>query len=257
MRRFLLAAAIALALGAAPVAADSGAFLRSFICHPSLDPTKRIVSVTAVMPTLPGTQKLEMRFQLESHTAGLLIAIKGGDLGHWITPHPITLGQAPGDVWIVNHPVTGVPVPANYHFKVTFRWIGAAGRVLSETTRTGLGCWQPDLRPDLLVRSITVQPVTGAPSENQYVAVIGNGGLTAATGIEVLFQPARSAPGQKLVTIPRLRPHTTRALTFTGPACTPATAPPLTVDPYNKIDDLNRANNTLTATCPSGPSTPS
>ncbi len=259
MRRLLLVTAIALA--AAPTlasesranpSAQGGVHLSGFICHPSLDPIKRAVSVTAVMPTITGTVRLQIRFQLESRAAGVLAAVRGGDLGHWISPNPITLGQQPGDVWIVSKPVTGVPVPASYRFKVTFRWIGAGGRVLNQAVRLGPTCHQPDMRPDPLVRSVTVEPVAAAQSVNQYVAMIGNSGLTAAASVDVLFQPGGGAPAQ-LITISRLRSHATRAETFTGPACTSATAPTVTVDPYDRIDDLNRANNSLTAVCPALP----
>ncbi len=249
MRRIVLAAVIALAAAPAVAQTTANPYLRTFVCKPSLDPTLRTVSVTAVMPTMSGTEKLQMRFQLESFAAGQTVAIHGGDLGHWISPHPPTLGQQPGDVWIVRHPVTGVAVPASYHFKVTFRWIGAGGQVLGQATRTGPVCRQPDLRPDLLVRSISVQPAQAGTAMDQYVAVIGNDGLTAATGVEVLFQPGGRGSSQ-MSTIPRIRPHVDHTVTFVGPACTSANAPTITVDPYSQIGDLNRANNAMTATCP-------
>ena len=41
-------------------------------------------------------------------------------------------------------------------------------------------------------------------------------------------------------------------VTFVGPLCNAQSAPPtVTVDPNGLIDDFNRANNSLTATCPS------
>jgi CARDB len=249
MRRFVLVAVIVLA--AAPAAAQPTAdpYLRSFVCKPSLDPSQRTVSVTAVMPTMSGTQKLEMRFQLESFAAGQATAIHGGDLGHWITPHPLTLGQQPADVWIVRHPVTGLTVPAVYHFKVTFRWIGAAGQILGTATRIGPNCRQPDLRPDLLVQSITVQPTPSVANTDDYFAVIGNSGLTPATDVEVLFRPGGTAAPQS-VTVARLRPHSTHTVEFTGPLCTAARPPTITVDPNDLIDVSSRASSSMTATCP-------
>jgi hypothetical protein len=225
--------------------------LRSFVCRPALKPLKRTVAVTAVMPTMAGTQRLQMRFQLQSRAAGLVVSIRGGDLGRWLSPTPITLGQRPGDVWIVSKPVTGVPVPASYRFKVTFRWIGAGGSILGEAVRFGPTCRQPDLRPDLQVRSIAVQPVSGDPSVDQYLAVIANAGLSAATEVDVLFQPGDGSQSQ-LVTIPNLRPGSAVTEAFTGPACTAATAPTITIDPSNKITQVTRANDSLTATCPAG-----
>src|SRR5205085_9750940 len=96
------------------------ASLRSFVCRRALDPTQRVVSVTAVMGTLAGTERVQMRFRLLRRSAGTVAAVHGGDLGRWISPNPPTLGQHPKDVWIVRHPVTGVPVPGSYWFRVSF-----------------------------------------------------------------------------------------------------------------------------------------
>jgi hypothetical protein len=255
MRRLALAAAVA--LGAAATAsgaiAPGGAYLRSFACHRSLDPAQRVVSVTAVMPTIAGTERLKMRFELVGRGAnGALAPVRAGDLGRWISPTPITLGRQPGDVWILRHPVTGVPVPAAYHFRVTFRWIDASGGTLTELVRSSASCWQPDLRPDLVVDSINVQSIAGDTSHDRYIASIGDAGLSPATAVQVLFAPSSGAPTQT-VTIPRLRAHGSRLVSFIGPVCTSATAPTITVDPAARVDDLNRANNSLTATCPPSP----
>jgi hypothetical protein len=240
-----------LATGSTVLAATApgSAYLRSYICHPALDSGQRVVSVTAVMPTINGVQRLAMRFELESRASGAMAPVRGGDLGRWISPQPLTLGQRAGDVWIVRHPVTGVPVPADYRFRVTFRWIGADGRTLAEVVRTGPSCWQPDMRPDLLVRSIAVKPVAANGGPDRYVAVVSNAGLTTATAVQVLFRPGGGAPSQT-VTVPRLRPHASRTEMFIGPACTAASAPTIIVDPADRVDDLDRANNSLTATCP-------
>src|SRR5205807_1999922 len=123
MRRILIAAAIAFAGTSAPAAAatSGNAYLRGFACHRALDPSKRSVTVTAVMDTVAGTQHLQMRFALQERTVHGATLIHGGDLGQWISPSSPTLGQHSSDQWIVNHPVTGVPVPGSYRFKVSFR----------------------------------------------------------------------------------------------------------------------------------------
>ena len=242
------------ASSAVPVGA---AYLRALACHRALDPAQRLVSVTAVMPTIPGTQLLQMRFELDSRPpAGPETAVRAGDLGHWISPSPITLGQNPHDVWIVHHPVTGLAVPADYRFRVTFRWVGAAGRTLDQVERESAGCWQPDLRPDPVVRSIDVQTIAGDATHDRYVAEIANDGLSAAVRLDVLFA-ASGGSSTQTTTIARLRTHTFTDVVFVGPACTGQSAPTVTVDPYNRIDVLERANDSLTATCPAASTTPS
>jgi hypothetical protein len=258
MRRWLLIGALALvsvstaqmALGAAAPTTTTRAALQTFGCHPALRAAKRSVSVTAVMRPVSGTQHMQMRFQLLSDALGRLAPVRGGDLGTWISPRPSTLGQDPKDVWIVRHPVTKMAVPANYRFKVSFRWTGADHRTITTAVRLSPICNQPDMRPDLLVQSITVNSIAGDTTENQYVAQIANNGLTAATAFDVLFAPGDGSATQS-ASILKLAAHATRTEAFVGPACTTATAPTITVDPEHHVNDLDRANNSLTATCPS------
>jgi CARDB len=252
MRRVLLAAAIAAALTSTPAAADAAtgnAYLRGFACHRSIDPGKRSVTVTAVMATIAGARHLQMRFALQEKTSHGVALIHGGDLGQWISPSSPTLGQHPSDQWIVNHPVTGVPVPGTYRFKVWFRWLGATGRVLAQSLRTTATCRQPDLRPNLFVHLLSSQAVSGG---DQYEVQIGNRGPTGATNVQVLFAPGGGGQAQT-TTISRIGVSQTVTRTFIGPVCTSTSAPSrITVDPGALIDVLNRADNTITAPCPSG-----
>jgi hypothetical protein len=254
MRRLLLTGAILAAGLAIPAtlasAADLHASVKDFGCHPAIKPARRVVSVTAVMRPIPGTVRLAMRFQLLSGKSGQLTALRGGDLGSWISPRDATLGQQPADVWVLKHPVTGVPVGTTYRFRVSFRWIGAGGRTIATSARSTAGCWQPYVRPDLVVQSISVEPSPSDPSQSQYVVWITNDGLTAAGGFQIAFTPGGSSGARQTVTVPQLGPHQSLSETFTGPACTAATAPTVTVDPAQQVPDPNRANNSMTASCP-------
>jgi hypothetical protein len=252
MRRILIAAAIAAAamLAAAGAQGASGdAYLRGFACHRSLDPSKRSVTVTAVMGTIAGTERLQIRFALLELTPHGRALIHGGDLGQWISPSSPTLGQHPSDRWVVNHPVTGVPVPASYRFKVRFRWIGQGGQVIGRIQKETVSCRQPDLRPNLNVRLLSSEKVSGG---DRYTVQVGNGGLTGATNVQLAFLPGGGLqPVTK--TIARVRSHESVRRSFVGPACTPSSAPAtITVDPNDLIDEVTRADNSITVACPSG-----
>lgn len=240
-----------LALGATKRDASTHSSLQTLVCHHGLVAGRRLVSVTAVMRPLTGTVSMRMRFQLRETQKGKTSFVQGGDLGHWIAPHPATLGRLPADMWIVRHPVTGLAVPANYRFRVSFRWSGPGGRTIGQTVRWSGDCRQPDMRPNLVVKSIDVQPGAGSGSNQDYVAEIANTGLTAARNVEVQFSPAPGAaqPAQT-VTIRKLRPHSRHWVKFVGPACTASTDPTVTVDPLHHINDIDPANNSLTAPCP-------
>jgi hypothetical protein len=248
----LLAAAIAAAVMLAPAGAQGAsgdAYLRGFACHRALDPSKRSVTVTAVMGTIAGTQRLQMRFELLERTTHGQVLIHGGDLGQWISPTAATLGQHPSDKWVVSHPVTGVPVPGSYRFKVWFRWVGSGGGVIGRAQRVTASCRQPDLRPNLYVRLLSSSKVSGGA---RYTVQVGNTGLTAASNVELAFSSGGTQ--QPVVqTIARLPSHQSVQRSFVGPSCTSSSTPAtITVDPNDLIDQVSRADNSITVPCPSG-----
>jgi hypothetical protein len=255
MRRYLAVSMVAVATGGALLSAAIAAAsqapraqLRSFVCQRALDPGQREVSVTAVMRPVQGTQKLQVRFVLLSKAPGAssYTVVQGGNLGTWLSPTNPSLGTRPGDVWDVNHPVVDLPAPDTYRFQVTFRWLGNHGRVLGSTVRNGPKCHQPELRPDLAVISFVSQPVPAHPKRNLYVATITDNGLTGAGPFSVEFTDGSLIKNQ---TVRHIRPHQQLTVDFGGPVCDPMSPPTVTVDPTQQVDDYNRSNNSLVATC--------
>ncbi|MBV9464977.1 MAG: hypothetical protein JO169_02575 [Solirubrobacterales bacterium] len=246
-------AATVLAAGAPSAAGDQpSAALRALVCQRALDPPARAISIQAVMRPLAGTRRLELRFQLLVQRAGShdWAPIRGGDLGAWLSPANPSLGQLPGDVWKISHPVVDLAGPASYRFRVSFRWLGSGHRVLGDAVRLSARCWQPELRPDVFVGAIAVKPVAGQPARDEYTATIGNAGATASGPFEVLFVPAGNLPPPTARDVPTLSSHASIQETFVGPSCVTGSAPTIIADPAGRVDDLNRANNTLTAVCP-------
>jgi hypothetical protein len=226
--------------------------LRNFSCQRAMDPVNRRVGMTAVMRPVTGTQHLGVKFDLlVSRGSGAPFKpLHAGDLGVWISPINPTLGQLPGDVWNLQKSVVALRAAGVYRFRVMFRWVGAHQAVLGTATRYSPRCFEPELRPDLQVRSIAVSAIPGQPNSNLYTAEIANAGNSAAGPFDVLFAPGDgSSTTTKPVTL--LRAHHTLEESFTGPACSASTAPTITADSAHQVDDLNRANNSLTATCPS------
>jgi hypothetical protein len=225
--------------------------VKGLVCQHALDPPARGVAITAVMRPVNGTIKMRVRFQLLRKRKGAAGwgYVSGGDLGRWISPGNATLGQRSGDVWIVHKQVVNLAAPAAYRFRVSFKWFGAHGRVLGTTTRVSAVCSQPELRPDLLVQSISVQSVMGHPHENRYVAAIRNAGTTDAGPFEILFTPGGALP-TRTVSLPGLAAHSQVRRSFLGPVCSNAAATTVTVDPQEMIDDFDRSNNSKTAVCP-------
>jgi len=204
------------------------------------------------MRPVTGTAKMQMRFDLMRQlTPGARFTlVRGRLLGNWISPSDPTLGQRPADVWIVTHPVVDLAAPATYRFRVSFRWSGAQAQRLASAVQTTSNCYEPELRADLLVRSLTVTPSTTPSSSGKdiYTAVVANRGQTGAGPFPVMLTGAGSSP--QTTTVTWLAPHSAVHEQFVAPACTPGASLTATVDPAHTIDEFNFANNALTITCP-------
>ena len=251
------AVACALALGSGTALGQSSPTsandqLRSFVCQKALDPPARAVSVQAVMRPVTGTSKMQMKFELLRSTKShpRFVSVRGRGLGSWIVPTDPTLGQQAGDVWILTHPVVNLAAPATYKFRVTFRWLGSDGQTLGTAMQSSTPCYQPESRADLLVRSLSVNPITTGASAGQsaYVAVIANRGLTGAGPVPVEFADGASAPVP--ATIGWVGPKSWARERFVAPPCSPGTVLTVTVDPMRTIDEFDYANNALTMACP-------
>ncbi len=253
MKRIALTAFCTLAVGA--IAATSvnadppRSQLSKFMCVTALDPPSRAMSVTAVMRPLTRTSKLQLKFQLYSRSSSThpFTRVRGGDLNRWVSPSDPTLGRRSADVWTVIKQVVDLKAPATYRVRAIFRWIGAHDKVLGTTVRTSPSCYQPELRPDLQVKTITVEAVPGNADANEYVAVISNRGATAAGPFQVQFIDGSVVKSHSVASLPA---HSTIHQRFLGPLCTDGPAA-VTADPVDAVDDYNRANNSLSVTCSS------
>jgi hypothetical protein len=202
------------------------------------------------MRPLTGTQHMALKFKLLSTSpAGTTTTIHFGDLGTWKAPKNPTLGQQPGDVWNLQKSVYQLAAPADYRFSVSFRWTGPSGHLIATGVKLSARCHQVELRPDLLVSSIAVTPIGGNPTQDLYRAVIADDGNSGAGPFEVLFASADGSTPQT-DTVQFLHAHASTTVSFVGPVCNSSTDPTITADSTDEVDDLNRANNAMTATCP-------
>jgi hypothetical protein len=248
----MLLAALAVAVPTAAVASATvppRASLARFECVHALDPTGRSVSATSVMRPVPGTRRAAVRFRLLKRDRGAATfqPVTGPGLGTWISK---SFGQLPGDVWRVIHPVSDLAAPAAYRFAVSFRWIGSGGRVLARALRWSHVCRQPELRPDLEVLSISVQPDPVNAQAYDYGVRIRNAGVTGAGPFRVQLDDQGVLVHRRVW---HLDGRTTRFVKLVGPTCQAAHPPTVTVDPGHRVDVWTRARATLTAVCPAAP----
>ena len=73
--------------------------------------------------------------------------------------------------------VENLSAPAAYRAVVSFRWIGAEGRVSRGHSASRLACQQPDCGPNLRIGASRARP---ADPTCQYDLIVSNDGLSAA-----------------------------------------------------------------------------
>lgn len=247
----MLAALAAAATSSAQSIEAQQSHLRSFVCQRAPDPGERAVSITAVMRPITGTSKMQMRFELmrRPNVTAKPVSIAARGLRTWLTPSDPTIGQNPGDRWVVQHPVVDLAGPDLYRFKVSFRWFDSQGNVLGSIVRRSRTCYQPEPRADLTIPALKIVPLSA--TSDRYDVVVANRGRSAAGPFNV--QLVIGSPPNQLTyiqTVTELAPRTRQTVSFTEPACTATEPITITADPEGVVDESNRANDTLSQTCP-------
>jgi len=238
------------ARGADASGASAGARLVS--CHRSPAIDQRVATVGTWMRPVDGGTRLAVKLDLWERPAGERWALRSDvpGLGSWVTPSDAGVGSRAGDVFRYRQAVGRLEVPAAYRFHVTFHWLDADGKVVREVTRTTAVCREPDLRPDLVLRSVEARPAGGGSV--RYAVRVGNEGESAvARAVVAATLPGDAAPGLHTRTVRLLAPGATVVVRFTGPGCAAGEQPASFVaDPSNLIEESDEADNGLTAICP-------
>jgi CARDB len=247
-----LAGGMAVASVSATAASPPRASLTGFVCQTALDPPTRGIAVKAVMRPVPSTVEMQVKFELlrARHQGGefKLVKVRRGRLGKWISPPNPTLGQRPGDIWNSIGEVANLPAPAHYRLRVSFRWLGTGNVKLAQAVRLSSICLQPELRPDLVVRSIAIAALPAQPGQDAYVAVIANRGATAAGPFDVTLAAARTVVDT--ISVRQLGSHRVHRAHLVGPACPSGEVITVTADPARQIDVYERARSALSVVCP-------
>ena len=208
------------------------------------------MSITAVMRPITGTSKLQIKFRpdsrrLEQPPVHARARRRPEHLG---TPKDPTLGERSDDVWNVIKQVVDLKAPGHLPLRGrSFRWIGAHDKVLGTTVRTSPSCYQPELRPDLQVKTIGVEAIPATPSADEYVGADPQRGATAAGPFQVQFTDGSVVKTHRVTNLRAARadpPALRRA------ARAPADAPTSTADPGDAVDDLQPRQQLARATCP-------
>jgi hypothetical protein len=214
-------------------------------CRPAVKQLERQFVVTGDMLSLRQGNRMEMRFDLYTKTVAepAWKLVQAPDLGIWNRAKP---GRTE---YKFRQKTLNLAAPASYKMRVTFHWVGPGG---AETfaRRTSKVCEQRDPRPNLRVVRLDASPIKGGLAN--YQVVVRNVGLSAATGpngfdvvvaVDGVTQPSKNVLGLRAgemvqVNIPRAQ------------RCKQGGTIKATVDPDQRIDQSDRADDVLELPCP-------
>jgi hypothetical protein len=247
MRRaalFLLFAALAL-----PAAAQAQApplRVKLAACQSGPAAADRTASFVGSMPSIAGTKRMWMRFDLYARVAPAteFSAVKAPKLGVWQK-------SAAGKVssgFVFTQRVQGLTAPGSFRAQVRFRWYGKGGKLLRSATRTSATCKQPDQRADL--RAGTLDAVRG-PGLDQatYQLEVRNDGHTAAGPFDVALtvggaeQPAQRVSGG-------VAAGGSATVTFVAPRCVPGSTLRFELDAEDEVEESGELDDVVERACP-------
>lgn len=240
MRRtlLLLPALAALAAPASATAAHPRLEVHLAACQTGTTPPGRFLAVTASMPALRGTARMELRFDLLERRRGERSwrRERAPKLGRWERSQPGRSG------FVFTKRVDELRAPAVYRALVRFRWRDASGAVQRRAVRRSAVCRQPDLRPNL--RPVALRAGAGG----RWLATVENSGRSEARNPGVAV---RSGNGRSDALLALLAPGERATVEVVGPPCDPATGMRLVVDPGQRIDEASERDNAIVVACPS------
>ena len=248
MKRALTLAALLAALSPAPALAQErlSAGARIAECETALEQAGRSMEGEGRMTTIPGAKTLRMRFDLEVRTParGKWTAVRAPNFGLWTTADPGT------ERYIYRKRVENLAAPARYRMIVRFRWLDGQGRRLASARRETPVCRQPDLRPDLAVKRLRVDPVDD-PGRARYVLRLRNAGAAAAGPFFVALSVGDEALPR--IALPAgLAAGATRRVSVVAARCSPGVPVVARVDPDAAVDERDESDNELVLPCPEG-----
>lgn len=209
-------------------------------CQTGANAADRFAVFSGSMPAARGARTLEMRFELLERRPGSPRFARVV-LPRWGTWEKTSRPGVPG--FIFTKRVEQLAAPAAFRARLTFRWLDRTGATLRTARRTTSICRQPDPRPDLHVASVRF-PAAGRP-----VVVVRNRGRGAAGSFAVRMSRAGASATEHVAA---LAAGDRQTLSFGMGRCSPGEPVTVRVDPGNRIDEADEADNVVTVACPSG-----
>lgn len=211
-------------------------------CERGLEEADRAAEFEGQMRRVAGASRMQMRFTLQARTpdTGKWSGLTAPGFGSWV-------GSAAGTSrYVYTKRIEDLLAPASYRVLVRFRWLDSGGDIIQRAKDYSSTCRQPDLRPNLVVRSIGVQPAE-RPARRRYVVFVRNAGGSLADASSLLVTvngaPLPQAP------VAELEPGEGVLVTVEGPACGAGTRVAAGADAEDALDERDESDNELTRPC--------
>lgn len=213
-------------------------------CQTGAAAADRAAVFEATMPAADGAVRLGMRFDLEERRAGArdFRRLKVPNFGVWQRSAPGVGG------YVVDKRVEQLAAGSAYRVVVRFRWYDAEGAVVRRARRTSAACRQPDLRPDLRVVAITVEPGPDGADAVYRVSVRNEGrsGVADPFAVTLALDRTLLPAGEP---VPALPPGATTVLSFSGPPCAADVVLRAVADSAGAVEESDEQDNVFTRRC--------
>ena len=240
-RRVLTLAVLALAVAVPGQAQSSYKMPASKVleCKSGDSPDTRTATFLGRMKTIPGTDRMLMRFTLmERFGDEKLHALTVPDLRAWRSAKPGIRD------FRYKQTVTALQGGGEYRASVDFRWLDADGNLLRKARRVSGPCNEPGELANLKAGGPSA--LSGPQGTAVYVVPVSNDGKAAAHDVAVeLFVDGAAT---NVAHIDSVAPGETREVRFTGPTCKRNLR--MVVDPADAVKEQTESDNVTTVRCP-------
>lgn len=222
-------------------------------CVSSALASTRRLEFRGTMQSIKAGGKMEMKFDVyrRYHEQKRFKRMTELGLSEWLANSDVDATK-----YVHNLPLLGVETSASYKARVAFRWLDSDGKVVAQTKRTTRLCKQKQPLPDIVVRSVSHFPASGANvpagATRRYVVELYNKGRSSvAEGQYVTLTVGGAAvtpaPLDGTTDADWLPAKSKQQLSFYGPDCSGDVV--ATFDPLRVVRESNDSNNVLITGC--------
>jgi hypothetical protein len=241
MRIRLPAAVLIAAALAAPAAAGAktpaAVHLKS--CQTGDKPSERRATFKAWMHSVPGTERMAVRFKLVSRQPGASAQRVEGpsELSTWHRSHSGVTR------YVYSQTVKRLEPGTSYRMVVRYRWYDSNGVVIKRAKRTSDECVQSGDLPNLVIAGVTYDP-SEVPTWHYHVTV-KNKGKSAAEDFVVTLIVDGAVVDER--TVEALDAGDSTAVELNGPPCVHLRA---IADYERTVAERHEDDNSFSSTCP-------